>query len=358
MDKKLYLAMLHKIWLGHKKLHLAFKDDSNYKEYYEKLSYDNLKDIWLNKKQAEFVLNNKNKYKLFDLEKKLNTRNVKIVTINDKEYPDSLKNIFNVPYLFYLRWNIDNSPKIGVVWSRKITSYWRNCIDKIVWPVSNYFVIVSWGAAWCDTAWHTVALNSWNKTISVLWTWIDEDYPVWNKKLYDEIALKWWWVISIFPVWEPGNPYNFPVRNEIVAWLSTWVLIVEAQEKSWTIITSSLSLDLWKDLFAIPGDINKPNSIWCNKLIRNGVAKLITCSEDILVEYNIGNTKNKKTENKIKFADKIEEEIYNILILESMTVDELIVKIGLDITTINFKLSMMEINNLIKKWIWWKYEVF
>jgi len=68
-----------------------------------------------------------------------------------------------------------------------------------------------------------------------------------------------------------------------------------------------------------------------------------------LVEYNIGNTKNKKTENKIKFADKIEEEIYNILILESMTVDELIVKIGLDITTINFKLSMMEINNLIKK---------
>lgn len=358
MDEKLYLAMLHKIWISHNKFHQIFKNNSNYKEFYQNLSSNNLSFFWFLPKQIEFILENKNKYKLSDLEKILNNRQVKIITINDKLYPDFLKQIPNIPYLFYLRWNIDNSPKIAVVWSRKITSYWQNAIDKIVWNISLYFTIVSGWAAWCDTAAHVSALNNWNKTISIIWTWIDIDYPVNNKKLYDEIVEKWWWIISIFPVSEVWNPYNFPVRNEIVAWLSVWVLVVEAQIKSWTLITSNLALDLWKDLFAVPWDINKSNSEWCNMLIKKWMAKLVTSSDDILEEYNVLDIAETKEDRKISISDDVEKDIYNILILESLTTDELMIKTGLGITTINFKLSMMEINNLIKKWLWWKYEVF
>ena len=358
MNEKNYLALLHKIWLNQKKLNVIFRDNCNYKDFYNNLSSNILYTYGFTPKQIEFILKNKWKYKIASIDEKLSSREVKIVTIFDKEYPEYLMEIPNSPYLFYLRWNIDNSPKIAVVWSRKITSYWENTIKNIVGDISNYFIIVSWWAAWCDTKAHEIALLNNKKTISVIGTWIDLDYPLSNKKIYDDIVLKWWWIISIFPIWEVWNSYNFPVRNEIVAWLSVWVLVIEAQKKSGTLITSNLALDLWRDLFAVPWDIFKSWSDWCNTLIKNGMAKLTTCSNDILEEYNISIQVDSINNKKIIFWDKIEEEIYNILLLENVTINELIIKIGLDIRTISFKISMMEINNLIKKTIWWKYEVF
>jgi len=349
------LAELHRIWFTQKKLHYVFKDNQNYKEFYNLLSADILKKIGFNDKQIELILKNKSSWDFSKLIKVIDTRKVSIVTIFDENYPKLLKEIFNPPFVFYLRWKIDNSPKISVVGSRKITSYWEKIIWKLVWDISNYFTIVSWWAAWCDTYSHDVTLQNNNKTISVIWTGIDIDYPVFNKSLYEKITDNEWWVISIFPIWEVGNPYNFPVRNEIVAWLSVWVLIIEAKNKSGTLITSNLALDLGKDLFAIPWDITKLSSEWCNMLIKKWMAKLVTNSNDILEEYNI--SKIERVE-KLVFSDDIEENIYNILLLESLSIDELILKIDLDISTISFKLSMMEINNLIKKGFWWKYEVF
>lgn len=357
MNEKIYLALLHKIWIGHKKLHIIFSDNCNYMDFYNALSNQVLYNYWFTPKQIDFILNNKIKYTFTEIKEKLEIRNVKIITINDNEYPELLKQISNIPYLFYLRWNIDNTPKIAVVGSRLISSYWEKAIENIVGGISNYFIITSWWAAWCDTKAHLTSLKNNNKTISVIWTWIDIDYPVWNKKMYDNIVLSGWWIISIFPIWEVGNSYNFPVRNEIVAWLSVWVLVIEARKRSWTLITSNLALDMWKDLFAVPWDIYRLNSEWCNNLIKKWMAKLTMNSNDILDEYNILEKPNVNKNKKIIFADKIEERIYNTLILENLTVDELINKLWLDISNINFKLSMMEINNIIKKWLWWKYEV-
>ncbi len=356
MEKKIYLAMLHKIGINQKKLHIIFKNNSDYKDFFDNLSYNILFDLNFTDKQIEYILKEKKEIDINKIKEKLESRNVNIVTINDENYPYFLKQVPNFPYLFYLRWKIDNSPKIAVVWSRKITSYWESAIEKIVWDISSYFTIISWWAAWCDTKAHQVAISHWNKTISIIGTWIDIDYPVLNKKLYDNIVFTGWWIISIFPIWEVWNSYNFPIRNEIVAWLSVWVLVVEAKSKSWTLITSNLALDLWKDLFAVPWDFFKLNSEWCNNLIKKWMAKLVTCSEDILVEYNIlSKNINKK---RIDFSDLLEEEIYNLLILEWLTIDQIANKIWISVSVVSFKLSMLEINKLIKKNYWWKYEVF
>lgn len=358
MPEKLYLALLHKIWITQKKLHLIFTEKINYKDFYENLSYTSLKKYWFSDKQIDFFIENKSKFKIENLQKIIEKRSVKIITIFEPEYPEFLKQIPNPPFLFYLRWKIGSWPKIAVVWSRKITEYWKTVTERIVSQISTYFTIISWWAAWCDTKAHKIALENWNITLSIVWTWIDIDYPVENKKLYDEIVQKWGWIISIFPVWEVWNPYNFPVRNEIVAWLSVWVLVIEAKIKSWTLITSNLALDMWKDIFAVPWDINKIGSEWCNMLIKKWMAKLVTSPIDVLEEYNITDSSKVKINSKIVFIDEIEKTIYNLLIIESLTVDELMNKFSYDITTLTFKLSMMEINNLIKKWIWWKYEVF
>ena len=202
-----------------------------------------------------------------------------------------------------------------------------------------------------------MTLNSNNKTISVIWTWIDVDYPIWNKELYNKIVKSWWTIVSIFPLWEFWNPYNFPVRNEIVAGLSVWTLIIEAQVKSWTLITANLALDLWKELFAVPWDIFKTWSVWCNNLIKKWMAKSISNSWDLLDEFNISNKCiNKKAS--LVFNDKIEESIYELVMIDNLNIDEIWIKLNIDISLLTLKISLMEINKLIKKWIGGKYEIF
>ncbi len=351
----LYLALLHYIWFTHKKLFKIFENKQNYKEVFENINYDFLKNLSFQEKQINFILKKYSLLKLENLAKKLKQRKVEIITYFDSKYPKNLKNIFNPPFLLYVRGEIDNLPKFAIIWSRKISSYWKKVIEDFVPDLAKYFSIVSWGAAWCDTYAHKEALkNNW-KTIAVIWTWIDLDYPMENKKFFDEIA-ELGAVISIFPIWEVGNSYNFPVRNEIVAWLAKGILVVEAREKSGSLITANLGLELWKDIFAVPGDIYKWWAVWTNNLIKQWNAKLTTKISDILEEYNIQNKKNKSKQN-IKFNDEIEQKIYNTLILDNLKIDELSKKINLDISTISFKLSMMEITGLIKKNNMWYYEI-
>ncbi len=357
MGNKLFLVFLHYIWLSQKKLRVIFKDQENYEEVFDNLSYNFLKNYQIKEDAINNILERKNKINIELIKTKLKKRDVKVVTINDKEYPDNLKQIPNFPYLLYVRWKIDNSPKIAVVWARNITSYWKNIIQKIIPELSKYFCIVSWWAAWCDTQSHVCALNSWNKTIAVIGTWIDNDYPNWNKLLYDKIVESGWAIISIFPIWEVWNPYNFPVRNEIVAWLWVWTLIVEAKLKSWSLITANLSLDLWRDLFAVPWDIFKLNSEWCNNLIKTWQAKMVVNTEDILEEYNCNTLSMWSEKINVQFDDEIEKSIYNYLLLESLSIDELSKKSNIDTKTISFKLSFMEIKGYVRKISWWKYEV-
>jgi len=357
MINKNYLALLHKIWLSHKKLHLISNDYIDIKCFYNKLSWNLLYTYGFSPKQIAFILAEFKKCTIDYIDLELRNRNVKLITFFDEEYPDNLKNINNPPFLLYVRGTISSKPKMSVVWTRKMSSYWKSVINNIIPDISKYFTIVSWWALWCDTEAHNITLlNNWI-TISVIWTWINIDYPKSNKKLYDDIVYRWWSIISIFPIWENWNPHNFPVRNEIVAWLSVWVLVVEAQIKSWTFITANLALDMWRDLFAVPWNIFSINSKWCNKLISNWFAKSIWNANDLLSEYNIWFNTEKKSK-KINFTDDIEKWIYNILVIEQFTINELKNKLNIDIATLSFKLSMMEINNYIKKWFWWKYEVF
>lgn len=364
-ENKLYLATLHSIWITHKKLYKIFEDNlfnenKNYKEFYEKLNSNTLSDFWFKNEEMNSILKRKENLKIDFIENKLRERTVEIIINNEENFPEELKNISNSPYLIYVRWKISSWPKIAIVGSRNITSYWKKVIKNIVPDISKYFTIISGWAYWVDTQAHLETLDCWNKTIAVLWTSISEDYPTWNKKMYDDIVDKKWAVISIFPIGIPWNAYNFPIRNEIVAGLSSWVVVIEAREKSWSLITSKLALDLWKDLFAVPWEIFKSNSIWCNNLIKNWEAKLVSSSLDILEEYNFSNnTKNKENSEKVKpeFTEQLEENIYNALLLESYTTDELVRKFWLDISTLSFKLSMLELRGLIKKTLWWKFEI-
>ena len=353
-----YLALLHNIWLTHKKLHDIFKIDTDYKNFYESLNQEVLSKYKLTEKQIAFILEENKKINLEYIEKKIEKYSATIIDYHSDEYPKMLRNIANPPFLLYVQWALDNSPKFSVVWSRKITNYGKKCIEYIVPNIWKYFTIVSGWALGCDTEAHIACLHNNIKTIAVVGTGFDNCYPESNDKMYSKIVEKWGALISIFPFHEPANRYNFPVRNEIVAWLWVWALIVEAQERSGSLITAWLCLDLWKDLFACPGEIFKSTSSWCNKLILNGEAKITTHANDILSEYNIS-ISAEKTEQKTKpiFKDKIDEKIYDLLLFESLTIDEMIGKSWLNIRELTLKLSMLEIWGHISKSHWAKYEL-
>jgi len=358
MSEKIYLTYLHKIWINHKKLHKIFKDKQNYKYIFENINYTFLSKLWFNKNQSENIIKNYNNLNKEYITNTIKNLNVKIISFNEREYPLDLKNISNPPFLLYIRWNISTKPKLAIVWTRKITNYWEKIIEEFIPDLSRYFTIVSWWAAWCDSKAHIETLkNNWN-TISIIWTWIDKNYPVSNTKLFNKIIDNWWAIISIFPIWEIGNPYNFPIRNEIVVWLSKWILVVEAAIKSWSLITAQLALDNWKDLFAIPWEIFKNNSKWTNLLLSNQEAKITISTNDILEEYNINKiNKENETNNYPKFSNKIEEKIYNELLNWNKNIEKLSKKINIDTNKLLTNISMLEITWIIKKNNNWEYEI-
>ncbi len=362
MEEKIYLALLHSLGITQKKFHIIFWENllwekMSYQVFYETMNREMLQSFWIKSKEMEKILERKKKIKREFIEKRLEERDVEIITIEDGNYPEELKNISNIPYLLYIRGEISNQPKIAVVGARKISSYGKKVIESIVPEVSNYFPIVSGGAFGCDTFAHLAALEAWNITISVIGTSICEDYPTGNKKMYDNIVRSGGAVISLFPIWVPWSAYNFPIRNEIVAGLSVGTLVIEAQHKSGSLITAWLALDIWKDLFAIPWEIFKSNSAWCNDLIRRGEAKPVSDATHILEEYNVGNWWGDKKQKELELDDQQEKQIYNALLVEWYSSDELAKKLEIDISTLNFKLSMLEIKWVIKKTLWWKFEV-
>ncbi len=352
--KNKFVAYLHSCWLTQGELTDIFSVEASAEEFYEGLD---------NKSLVKYIKNAERRGKILGNYSHLNTRHidsilekweVKIIILSDEDYPESLKNIHHTPYVLYIRGEIPRQDMFGVVGSRKISEYGKKVISQMVPDISKIFPIVSGGAAGCDTYAHKSALENGNPTVVVVGTGIDQCYPVSNEKLFARIVTEWWAIVSIFRLWEPGNPYNFPVRNEIVVWLSRGILLIEAAKKSGSLITAGLCLDLWKDLFAIPGDITHSGSRGTNTLIKKWEAKCVTESLDVLEEYDIL-AKTSAHKSQIPLLDEIEKQIYAYISQEECTIDTIVKKTGRISSEISTRLSMLELKKLIKKNISGKY---
>lgn len=347
-----YLVYLHSIWFSQKNLSQFFETSNNYKEFFDNLSFEMLSKYNLKDEKVFEIMAKHKQTDYSQIDKILGKEKINLVSSKDSDYPELLRKIPNPPFLLYVKWDLRNNINLmSIVWSRKNTRYSQVVLDKIIPNLLDAnFWIVSWWAYWVDSLAHNITLkNNWY-TISVIWTWIDEVYPASNKALYDNIVSNSWAIISIFRLGTWPEPYNFPIRNEIIAGLSKWTIITEAWEKSWTLITAQLALELNRDVFVVPWDIWKETSIWANRLIKDGLWKLITWYEDILEEYNIWTISwSQKIEAK-KFADNIEQAIYDELSKNPLDASSLADKLNVDIEIIWYKLSILEICWHIELW--------
>ena len=212
---------------------------------------------------------------------------IRIVTIHDAEYPDRLKNIYDPPCLLYVKGRLpafDETVAVAVVGTRDCTPYGVQCAEKLSYGLTGGGAIVVSGLAkGIDAAASRGALRAGGMTVGVLGNGVDVHYPAESRYLYEDVAAAGALISEYPPGTEPAKTH-FPARNRIISALCLATLVVEAPEKSGALITAETANEQGRDVFAVPGPIDAPTSIGCNRLIRDG-AGLVTDAWDILREY-------------------------------------------------------------------------
>ena len=212
---------------------------------------------------------------------------LRILTIRDAEYPGRLQNIYDPPCLLYVKGRLpafDEEAAVAVVGTRDCTPYGIACAEKLGYGLTcGGAVVVSGLAKGIDAAASRGALRAGGVTVGVVGNGLDVHYPYESRYLYEDIAAAGVLLSEYPPGTEPaGN--HFPARNRIISGLSLATLVVEAPERSGALITAETALEQGRDVFAVPGPIDAPASVGCNRLIRDG-AGLVSDAWDILREY-------------------------------------------------------------------------
>jgi DNA processing protein len=210
-----------------------------------------------------------------------------ILILDDGSYPAILREIDDPPITLYVRgdWQACfDLPCVAVIGSRMCSTYGQNASEMLSRDLASRGIcIVSGLARGIDTAAHRGAIQGQGRTIAVLGTGIDGAYPKENAKLVDKILASGGAVVSQFPLGTPPLKDNFPYRNRIISGLSLGVLIVEASERSGSLITARLASEQNREVMAVPGNITSGNSYGTNYLIKSG-AKLVQQWQDVVVE--------------------------------------------------------------------------
>ncbi len=272
---------------------------------------------------------------------------IKIVTFSEEGYPEFLRNIASPPVVLYIKGKGEfNSKSVGVVGTRKISSYGRSVTEKIVEElVSCGVTIVSGLAAGVDSAAHERCLKNSGYTIGVAGTGVDVVYPYENRRLWQRVAEEGT-VISEYPMGFQPSRWSFPERNRIIAGLSKGVVVAESYKDGGALITAKIALEEGRDVFTVPGNIFYPSYEGNNMLIRKSEAIPILSGYDIVDEFKWGRVNVEKKKKELELTGK-EELIYTKLDSDK-GVDELILDTGLSVKEILILITKLEIKGVVK----------
>ena len=225
-------------------------------------------------------------------------RGVRMITWFHKQYPEKLRHIYRPPKCLYVKGRLPDESRItlGIVGARDCTVYGRDMARMFGYRLAEQGVQVISGMAKGIDGWsHQGALEAGADTFAVLGTGVEVCYPTSHQTLYQSIQ-KHGGLISEFPLFMKASPQSFPQRNRIISGLSEGLLIVEARERSGSLITADAALEQGKDVFVIPGRIGDELSVGCNRLIRQGAIPVLS-PQDILEYYKIEVRECRKNES-------------------------------------------------------------
>jgi DNA processing protein len=274
---------------------------------------------------------------------------IKTISVKDKNYPKLLKEIKDRPEVLYFRGELKPDEKcFAIVGTRMCSDYGKQMALEIAGDLAEAgLTIVSGLAPGIDTLAHQAAVEKNKKTIAVLGTGVDEKsvYPQSNLKLAEKILENGGCIMSEYPERTRGTNFTFPQRNRIVSGISLGVLVIEAKEKSGSLITADWAKKQNKKLFAVPGPVHSLNSKGPNYLIKKGYAKLAENAEDILEELGL----SIKIERGAVAGDNPEENlILGVLEEGSQDINRIIIKTKLPAAKIASLIAILEIKDKIR----------
>jgi len=280
-----------------------------------------------------------------------------LVTLNEALYPPLLREIPDPPPFFTYRGTLESTaPCISIVGSRNPTAYGIETASRMGHELAAAgFQVVSGMAMGIDTAAHKGALAAKGKTMAILGSGLKWIYPRENLKLFHEICEKGAVISEFSPMAKPA-PRNFPMRNRLIAGISTGTVVVEAAARSGSLITARLAADFSREVFAVPGNINSFRSRGTHALIRQG-ATLVESHRDIIEElYHMVHAepisiKAKAPENpeEKKRLDTIQQTVINVLGPYPLHIDIIVKKTDLDVGAISAVLLDLELKGMVKQ---------
>ena len=283
--------------------------------------------------------------------KMLREKKIGFVCVEDENYPEKLRLYGHKPYFLFYKGKLPdkNIPAVALVGARACSGYGRNMARNLGRELSERGVqVISGMARGIDTYSGIGALEGNTPAFAVAGCGADICYPSENIELYDNI-LKTGGIISEYPPGSPPVSWHFPQRNRIISGLADKVVVVEAKEKSGSLITVEWALEQGKDIMAVPGRAGDRLSSGCNRLIKTG-AGMVTCAKDILeeLEYHAWNHGDKKM-NQEKILEKDFLLLYSELGLQPKNIYELMEATGLEYERLMEMLLHLQLRGVIEQ---------
>jgi len=279
---------------------------------------------------------------------------VKIIPFGSAIYPARLRSIADPPPCLYVKGEIrrEDDKAVAVIGTRSASHYGRRVTRDLCRGLASLgFTVISGMARGIDGVAHDEALNAGGRTIAVLGSGVDRAYPPEHRKLYHRISENGA-VISELPLGAPPLAFNFPARNRLISGLSAGVVVVEATEKSGSLITAAIALEQGREVFAVPGEVGSSRSRGGHRLIRQG-AKLVENVDDILEEIAPQLVARDRQPAALRTlpvdAQPETHKIFDLLQERSLHIDEVIEASGFSASRVSQILLELELQGFLKQ---------
>ncbi len=342
--------ILYAYWLanisgiGAKTIHQLYKYCGSAKHIYEMGATELSRLYKITEDVAMRISNAKKSWDLYGQWEQLMSRGISFVSLEQENYPARLRHLYDPPYGLYYIGSLppDDLPSAGIVGARGCSPYGKQmALDIGRCLGANHVSVISGLARGIDGFGHQGALDGGGRTYGVLGCGVNVVYPPQHAALYEEITAHGG-ILSEYPPDMAPLPGFFPMRNRLISGLSDALIVIEAREKSGSLITADCALEQGKDVYAVPGRMNDPLSYGCNHLIRQGAGILLS-PEEVVGELGLLSEKNKLP------LEKSQRLVYSCLNLHPKSMEKIATETGLEPELLFSLLEELEDRGLVKE---------
>lgn len=310
-----------------------------------------LKRMDLKEKEHQAILYSIRDWKLEEEYQKLEQKEVQLITIVDPMYPKRLLELSNAPYTLYLKGKFPEEEKmtVAIIGARECSYYGERMAKKFAQAFAQEGIqIVSGMARGIDSIGQWAALEAGGQSFAVLGCGVDICYPKSEWHLYNKLQGQGG-VISEFPPGTSPLPQHFPARNRIISGLSDAIMVIEAKERSGSLITADMALEQGKDVYALPGPVDSHLSQGCNELIRQGAGILLSPEEALEELGFFKQNQSEKCFDKKIILETAENIVYSCLDFYPQNIEQLVSKTKLPVSELLNILMSLELRGVIQQ---------